>query len=80
MPKSALKTSLGFTSNASSMTGNSYPPSRDTWLTAVLTVDSKCREFVEGNNELLVSHSYPFADLEAFSTVCNFGPSSIHLS
>ena len=35
-------------------------------------VDRKRAEFVQGCNELLVSHTYPYADFDQFRTCCDF--------
>ncbi|CCM04975.1 uncharacterized protein FIBRA_07173 [Fibroporia radiculosa] len=34
--------------------------------------DRKRAEFIQGSNELLVSHTYPYADYEQFRTCCDF--------
>lgn len=35
-------------------------------------VDRKRAAFLQGCNELLVAHTYPYADYEQFRTVCDF--------
>jgi hypothetical protein len=34
--------------------------------------DRKRAFFIQGSNELLVSHTYPYADYEQFRTCCDF--------
>lgn len=37
-----------------------------------LFTDQKRAFFIQGSNELLVSHTYPYADYEQFRTCCDF--------
>jgi hypothetical protein len=37
-----------------------------------LFTDRKRAFFIQGSNELLVSHTYPYADYERFRTCCDF--------
>lgn len=37
-----------------------------------LFTDRKRAFFIQGSNELLVSHTYPYADFEQFRTCCDF--------
>lgn len=43
------------------------------WINSYnLFTDQKRAFFIQGSNELLVSHTYPYADYEQFRTCCDF--------
>lgn len=48
-------------------------PESSAWVTSYgLFTDRKRTDFILGSNELLVSHTYPHADYDAFRTCCDF--------
>ncbi|KAI0784176.1 isoprenoid synthase domain-containing protein [Abortiporus biennis] len=48
-------------------------PESSAWVNSYnLFTDRKRAYFIQGSNELLVSHTYPYADYEQFRTCCDF--------
>ena len=48
-------------------------PESSAWVNSYNILTNKKRAyFVQGSNELLVSHTYPYADYEQFRTCCDF--------
>ncbi|KAI0077886.1 terpenoid synthase [Panus rudis PR-1116 ss-1] len=48
-------------------------PESSAWINSYnLFSDKKRAFFIQGSNELLVSHTYPYADYEQFRTCCDF--------
>ena len=61
------------------LTGSTSPhyekagPQSSAWVNSYnIFIDRKRAEFVQGCNELLVSHTYPYADFDQFRTCCDF--------
>ena len=48
-------------------------PQSSAWVDSYnLFTDRKRAYFIQGSNELLVSHTYPYADFDQFRTCCDF--------